>query len=130
MLGVSIASRRTKMIVIEAGKSNDFTEGLQITVAEGTIVAYNYLQTLSGLEHILEHTQIMCEFVAGYRFLREHRGSWRGGYQDVLLSAKDKRLCMGGLGRMDGQWEDSGWRMDEAFYRGRRRFELGREQVF
>ncbi|KZS93983.1 hypothetical protein SISNIDRAFT_504513 [Sistotremastrum niveocremeum HHB9708] len=31
--------------------------------------------------------------------------------------AKNKRLCVGGLGRMDSRWEDSGWRMDEAFYR-------------
>lgn len=38
-------------------------------------------------------------------------------YREVLLSAEDKRLCMGGLGRMDGRWEDSGWRMDEAFRR-------------
>ncbi|KZS86584.1 hypothetical protein SISNIDRAFT_491820 [Sistotremastrum niveocremeum HHB9708] len=101
MLGVSIASRRTKMIVIEAG----------------TLVAYDYLQNLPGLEHFLEYTQIMLEFVAGYRFLWEHRGSWRGGYRDVLLRAKDKQLCIGGLGRIDGQWEDSGWRMNEAFWR-------------
>lgn len=38
-------------------------------------------------------------------------------YRDVLLSAQDKRLCMGGLGRMDGRWEDSGFRMNEAFIR-------------
>ncbi|KZS86582.1 hypothetical protein SISNIDRAFT_491818 [Sistotremastrum niveocremeum HHB9708] len=101
MLGISIASRRTKMIVIEAG----------------AISAYHYLQTLSGLEHFLEHARIMCEFVAGYRFLGEHGGSWRGGYQDVLLSAQDKRLCIGGLGRMDGRCEDSGWRVNEAFNR-------------
>ncbi|KZT32475.1 hypothetical protein SISSUDRAFT_1055051 [Sistotremastrum suecicum HHB10207 ss-3] len=43
MLGVSIASRRTKMIVIEAG----------------TIIAYDYLQTLSGLDYLLEHTRIV-----------------------------------------------------------------------
>lgn len=40
-------------------------------------------------------------------------------YRDILLSAKDKRLCVGGLGRMDGRWEDSGWRMDEALLRVR-----------
>ncbi|KZS87039.1 hypothetical protein SISNIDRAFT_491389 [Sistotremastrum niveocremeum HHB9708] len=117
MLGVSIASRRTKIIVIEAG----------------TIAAYDYLQNLPSLEYLLEHMRIMCEFVvrdvqwtgysatnrwqAGYRFLGEHGGSWRGGYRDVLLSAKDKQLRMGGLGKMDGRWKDSGWRMDEAFYR-------------
>ncbi|KZS87049.1 hypothetical protein SISNIDRAFT_491398 [Sistotremastrum niveocremeum HHB9708] len=107
MLGVSIASRRTKIIVIEAG----------------TIAAFDHLQNLPGLEYFLEQTRIMCEFVAGYRFLGEHGGSWRGGYQDVLLSAKDKRLCMGGLGRMDSRWEDSGRRMNEAFWRLRDGFD-------
>ncbi|KZS87048.1 hypothetical protein SISNIDRAFT_491397 [Sistotremastrum niveocremeum HHB9708] len=102
MLGIASSDTgRTKMIVVEAG----------------TVTAYDYLQKFSGLQYLLEHTRIMSEFVAGYRFLREHRGSWRGGYQDILLSAKDKRLCMGGLGRMDSRWEDSGWRMDEAFFR-------------
>ncbi|KZT32248.1 hypothetical protein SISSUDRAFT_1055775 [Sistotremastrum suecicum HHB10207 ss-3] len=38
-------------------------------------------------------------------------------YGDVLLSAADKRLCMGGLGRMDSRWEDSGRRMWEVFGR-------------
>lgn len=58
----------------------------------------------------------------------ERRGEWSDynraafgdmpeQYRDVLLSAKDRRLCMGALGRMDGRWEDSGWRMDEAFWR-------------
>ncbi|KZS92016.1 hypothetical protein SISNIDRAFT_467253 [Sistotremastrum niveocremeum HHB9708] len=59
----------------------------------------------------------MIVIEAGYRFLGQHKGSWRGAYREILLGAKDKRLCMGGLGRMDGQWEDSGWRMDEAFFR-------------
>ncbi|KZT32481.1 hypothetical protein SISSUDRAFT_1055475 [Sistotremastrum suecicum HHB10207 ss-3] len=88
-----------------------------IVIEAGTISAYDYLQNLSGLEYFLEQTRINCESVAGYQFLWERRGSWTGGYRDVLLSAKDKRLCMGGLGRMDGRWEDSGWRMDEAFGR-------------
>ncbi|KZS87050.1 hypothetical protein SISNIDRAFT_538353 [Sistotremastrum niveocremeum HHB9708] len=104
MLAVSVASQRTKIVVVEAG--------LEFSVAEGTIVAYDYLQTLSSLGYFLEHTRI-----AGYRFLREHRGSWTGGYRDVLLTAKDKRLSLGGLGRMDGRWEDSGSRMYEAFWR-------------
>ncbi|KZS86577.1 hypothetical protein SISNIDRAFT_491830 [Sistotremastrum niveocremeum HHB9708] len=103
MIAISVASQRTKIVVVEA--------------AEATIIAYDYLQTLSGLDFFLAHTRIMCEFAAGYRFLREHRGSWRGGYRDVLLSAKDKRLCVGGLGRMDDRWEDSGLRMNEAFWR-------------
>ncbi|KZS87047.1 hypothetical protein SISNIDRAFT_491396 [Sistotremastrum niveocremeum HHB9708] len=103
MIAISVASQRTKIVVVEA--------------AEATIIAYDYLQTLSGLDYFLEHTRIMCEFVSGYRFLREHRGSWRCRYREVLLSAKDKRLCLGGLGRMDGRWQDSGWRMNEAFLR-------------
>ncbi|KZS93970.1 hypothetical protein SISNIDRAFT_465556 [Sistotremastrum niveocremeum HHB9708] len=45
MLGISIASRRTKMIVMEA-------------VKEGTIVAYDYLQNLHELEYFLEHSRI------------------------------------------------------------------------
>ncbi|KZS93984.1 hypothetical protein SISNIDRAFT_484947 [Sistotremastrum niveocremeum HHB9708] len=102
MLGVASSNTgRTKMIVVEAG----------------TISAYDYVQHLSGLEYPLEYSRIMCEFVAGYRYLWEHRGSWRGGYHELLLSAKEKRLCIGGLGRIDGQWEDSGWRMEEASLR-------------
>ncbi|KZT32249.1 hypothetical protein SISSUDRAFT_1055776 [Sistotremastrum suecicum HHB10207 ss-3] len=46
MLGISMASRRTKIIVIEAG----------------TIVAYDHLQNLSGVEYFHEFLRIMCEF--------------------------------------------------------------------
>ncbi|KZT33287.1 hypothetical protein SISSUDRAFT_1054431 [Sistotremastrum suecicum HHB10207 ss-3] len=102
MLGVTSSStKRTKMIVIEAG----------------TIGAYDYLQSLIGLKYFAEYIRVMCEFAMGYRFLRDHRGSWRGGYQDILLSGRDKRLSMGALGTLDCQWEDSGRRMNEAFLR-------------
>lgn len=47
------------MIVIEAGKSHDLWGGLELTVAKGTIVAYDYLQTLSGLDYLLEQTRIV-----------------------------------------------------------------------
>ncbi|KZT32478.1 hypothetical protein SISSUDRAFT_1055470 [Sistotremastrum suecicum HHB10207 ss-3] len=101
MIGISIASQRTKIIVVDAA----------------TIAAYDYLEILPGFEYFLEYTRIMCEILAGYRFLREHRVSWSGGYEDVLLNAQDKRLCLGGLGSIDGQWEDSGWRLEEASLR-------------
>ncbi|KZS87053.1 hypothetical protein SISNIDRAFT_471284 [Sistotremastrum niveocremeum HHB9708] len=106
MLGVSIASRRTKMIVIEAG----------------TISAYDYLQNLIGLEYFLEHTRIrLIDRRQDTDFFGNTEGRGEEGAEqqcrDVLLSATDKRLCMGGLGRMDGRWEDSGWRMEEAFFR-------------
>ncbi|KZS87054.1 hypothetical protein SISNIDRAFT_491403 [Sistotremastrum niveocremeum HHB9708] len=118
MLGVASSSTgRTKMIVIEAGWSTGSTKKPKLTAAEGTITAYDYLQSLSGVEYLLEHSRVMCGFVAGYKFLREHGGSWTGRYREILLSAQDKRLCMGGLGRLDGRWEDSGWRMNQAFFR-------------
>ncbi|KZS94014.1 hypothetical protein SISNIDRAFT_55386 [Sistotremastrum niveocremeum HHB9708] len=44
MLGIIIPSRRTRMIVIE----------------EGTIGAYDYLQTLPGLDHLGERFRIVC----------------------------------------------------------------------
>ncbi|KZS86580.1 hypothetical protein SISNIDRAFT_471671 [Sistotremastrum niveocremeum HHB9708] len=76
MLGVSIASRRTKIIVIEAG----------------TIAAYDYLQNLPSLEYLLEHMRIWTGYSAtnrwqaGYRFLGEHGGSWRGGCEGQAVA--------------------------------------------
>ncbi|KZT32694.1 hypothetical protein SISSUDRAFT_520751 [Sistotremastrum suecicum HHB10207 ss-3] len=75
MLGVASSSTgRTKMIVMAAG----------------TIPAYDYLQSLSGVDYFLEEMRIMCEFVAGYRFLREHRGSWRGGVSVLTIGASSR----------------------------------------
>ncbi|KZS93979.1 hypothetical protein SISNIDRAFT_465564 [Sistotremastrum niveocremeum HHB9708] len=125
MLGVSIASRRTKMIVIEAG--------LELTMTKDSIVAFEYFQSLPGLKYFLEHSRIWT-CTQGLRkdgrqdinFFGNSGGPGEEGqaasdafkqYQDVLLSARDKRLCLGGLGRMDSRWEDSGWRMNEAFWR-------------
>ncbi|KZT32244.1 hypothetical protein SISSUDRAFT_566632 [Sistotremastrum suecicum HHB10207 ss-3] len=100
MLGIAVPSRRTKIIIIE----------------NVTISTYDYLQGLKGLDYFLEHIRIMCEHT-GYQFLREHGGSWRGGYRDIVLSVNDKRLLMGGFGSIDGHWKDSGRRMDEACWR-------------
>ncbi|KZT33282.1 hypothetical protein SISSUDRAFT_424736 [Sistotremastrum suecicum HHB10207 ss-3] len=100
MLGIAIPSRRTKIIVVEAG----------------SISAYDHLQSLSGLEFLLEHVRIMFDFVTAYQFLADHGSSWRGGYRDIVLNGRDNRLFLGALGRIDNQWKNSGKRMWDAFF--------------
>ncbi|KZS87044.1 hypothetical protein SISNIDRAFT_471274 [Sistotremastrum niveocremeum HHB9708] len=99
MLGIASSDTgRTMMIVIEAG----------------TISAYEYLQNLPGFEYLCLRGLQDIDFSGNTEGLGAEGVEQ---YRDVLLSAKDKRLCMGGLGRMDSRWEDSGWRMDEAAWR-------------
>ncbi|KZT36788.1 hypothetical protein SISSUDRAFT_924780 [Sistotremastrum suecicum HHB10207 ss-3] len=102
MLGTATSTTgRTKIIVVE----------------DGTVVAYDYLQGLTGLDYAQEQLRIMCDLVNAYQFLLDRGGSWRGGFRDILLTAKDQRLRIGGLGSIDDNWNDSGWRMWEAFKR-------------
>ncbi|KZT31971.1 hypothetical protein SISSUDRAFT_1056094 [Sistotremastrum suecicum HHB10207 ss-3] len=103
---------------------------------------------MTGRIQVSSGTQtVMARWGESFDHVGQLAGDGVKQYQDVLLSATDKRLCMGGLGRMDSQWEDSGWRMNEAFLRLRLgfgesdfvmsehllsegRWDWGRERVF
>ncbi|KZT33284.1 hypothetical protein SISSUDRAFT_1054429 [Sistotremastrum suecicum HHB10207 ss-3] len=50
LLGISVPSSRTKIIILSTG------------AGEGAVIAYEYLQSLPGLEYLHEHIRIMCEF--------------------------------------------------------------------
>ncbi|KZT38880.1 hypothetical protein SISSUDRAFT_705663 [Sistotremastrum suecicum HHB10207 ss-3] len=98
LIGFSVASDRTRMIVVETG----------------TIVAYAYLQSLPTDVRLYECIRIMNECSAGYMFLYDHKVSWKSCLNNVVLDARDKQLRIGALGEFDSYWNDSNQRMESV----------------
>ncbi|KZS90389.1 hypothetical protein SISNIDRAFT_178940 [Sistotremastrum niveocremeum HHB9708] len=98
LIGFSVASDRTRMIVVETG----------------TIVAYAYLQSLPIDVRLYECIRIMNECSAGYMFLYDHKVSWKSRLNNVVLDARDKQLRIGALGEFDSYWNDSNQRMESV----------------
>ncbi|KZS87046.1 hypothetical protein SISNIDRAFT_471277 [Sistotremastrum niveocremeum HHB9708] len=128
MLGIaSSKTGRTKMIVIEGGRSNNFIERPEVEVSRKAPSPHTITFEVCPVLSIFWSIPELCvnswygkfSGLSTQRLMDDRQDTDFFGNTEALgeEGAQDKRLCMGGLGRLDGRWEDSGWRMEEAFGR-------------
>ncbi|KZT40288.1 hypothetical protein SISSUDRAFT_1032102 [Sistotremastrum suecicum HHB10207 ss-3] len=98
LIGYSVVTSRTKMIVLDAG----------------VIPAFDYLRSLSQGDYFYEWLRLTSELANAYEFLHDHGASWRGGVTDLVLTKQDNHIRIGGSGYIDSDLDASSHRLYSA----------------